>query len=69
MYGDQFRVAKSPTGYRVELCRRGEPYVTFADGLSKKAAETEVRSLTALWAKISKAPSVPSSRAALGQQI
>ncbi len=51
---DQFRVTKSPTGYRVELFRRGEPYVTFVDGVTKRCAEGEARALTALWLKISK---------------
>jgi hypothetical protein len=54
MSQDQFRVQQSSTGYRVELCRDGEPYVTFVDGLTREGAEAEARSLTALWLKISK---------------
>ncbi|HXY08798.1 MAG TPA: hypothetical protein VEI52_13240 [Terriglobales bacterium] len=54
MLEDQFWVRKSSTGYRVELCRGGEPYVTFVDGLTREGAEAEARSLTALWLKISK---------------
>ena len=47
-----FHVARSPSGYRVELHRRGKPYVTFVDGLTKEAAEQEARSLDVLWQKI-----------------
>jgi len=54
MSQDEFRVQKSLTGYRVELCRNGEPYVTFLDGLTREGAEAEAGSLTALWLKISK---------------
>jgi len=54
MLDDRFRVVKSATGYRVEMCRGGEPYVTFVDGLSKKGVEIEARSLAAFWDKISK---------------
>jgi len=54
MLQDQFRVRKSSTGYRVELCRGGKPYVTFVDGLTREGAEAGARSLTALWLKISK---------------
>ncbi len=49
---DEFRVAPSVTGYRVELYRAGKPYVTFMDGLTQDSAERTVHSLTALWAKI-----------------
>ena len=49
---NEFRIRQSSKGYRVELCRDGQPYVTFLDGLSQKNAEREARSLTALWAKI-----------------
>lgn len=52
MSQDEFRVAESAAGYRVELHRAGRPYVTFMDGLTQDAAERTVRSLTALWAKI-----------------
>jgi hypothetical protein len=62
MSHDQFRVRKSSTGYRVELCRDGEPYVTFVDGLTREGAEAEARSLTALWLKISNRHSVVVSR-------
>ena len=54
MSQDQFQVRKSSTGYRVELCRNGKPYVTFVNGLTREGAEAEARSLTALWLKISK---------------
>lgn len=50
---NEFRVIESATGYRVELCRDGEPYVTFMDGLTRQGAEREARSLTAFWARIS----------------
>jgi hypothetical protein len=50
---NEFRVTESATGYRVELCRNGKPYVTFMDGLTREGAEREARSLMALWAKIS----------------
>ena len=60
---NEFRVTESATGYRVELCRDGEPYVTFMDGLTRQGAEREARSLTAFWARISvrppMGPSVP----------
>lgn len=49
----EFRVSQSPKGYRVELCRNGEPYVTFLDGLTRERAERGARSLTALWGKMS----------------
>ena len=49
----EFRVRESARGYRVELCRDGEPYVTFIDGVTRGNAEREARSLTALWARIS----------------
>ena len=54
MSQDQFWVRKSSIGYRVELCRNGESYVTFVDGLTREGAEAQARSLTALWLKISK---------------
>ena len=50
---DEFRVAESAQGYRVELYRFGKPYVTFIDGLTREGAERAVRSLAALWTKIS----------------
>jgi hypothetical protein len=50
---NEFRVKESARGYRVELFRDGEPYVTFMDGLTREGAEREARSLTALWARIS----------------
>ena len=49
----EFRVRESARGYRVELCRAGEPYVTFMDGLTQEGAEREARSLTVLWENIS----------------
>jgi len=49
---NEFRIRQSSKGYRVELYRDGQPYVTFLDGLSQQNAEREARSLTALWAKI-----------------
>lgn len=49
----EFRVRESVRGHRVELCRDGEPYVTFMDGLTREGAEREARSLTALWERIS----------------
>ena len=54
MSRDEFRVQQSSTGYRVELCRDGQPFVTFVNGLTKEGAEREARALTALWLKISK---------------
>ncbi len=56
---NNFHVARSQSGYRVELHRGGKPYVTFVDGLTKEAAEQEARSLDRLWRKIR--VSVPSS--------
>ncbi len=50
---NEFRVRKSSTGYCVELCRDGQAYVTFVDGLTKRAAEQEAHALTVLWKKIS----------------
>ena len=50
---DDFKVRQSVTGYRVELCRDGAPYVTFTDGLTRESAEREAISLAALWAGIS----------------
>ena len=49
---DSFHVARSQSGYRVELHRNGKPYVTFVDGLTKEAAEQEARSLILLWQRI-----------------
>jgi len=49
---DSFHVARSQSGYRVELHRHGKPYATFVDGLSKEAAEREARSLDVLWQRI-----------------
>jgi hypothetical protein len=48
----ELRVKQPSPGYRVELDRDGEPYVTFLDGLSRQNAEREARSLTPLWIKI-----------------
>jgi len=56
---DHFHVARSQSGYRVELYRGGKPYVTFVDGLTKEAAEQEARSLDRLWRRIR--VTVPSS--------
>lgn len=53
---NEFRVRESARGYRVELCRDGEPYVTFMDGLTQEGAEQEARSLMVLWDKISVPP-------------
>ena len=50
---NEFRVRTSPNGFCVELCRDGEPYVTFIDGLTRQAAEQEARALTELWRRIS----------------
>jgi len=49
---NEFRVTESAKGYRVELCRDGESYVTFMDGLTQEGAEREARSLMVLWEKI-----------------
>jgi len=49
---DHFHVARSQSGYRVELYRGGKPYVTFVDGLTKEAAKQEAQSLDVLWQKI-----------------
>ena len=61
---DSFHVARSQSGYRVELYRSGKPYVTFVDGLTREAAEQEARSLERLWQKIKIRRDVPSSRTA-----
>ena len=53
MLDDEFQVRQSHTGHRVELCRNGESYVTFMDGLTREGAEREARALTVLWLKIS----------------
>ncbi len=53
MSQDEFRVTESGAKYRVELYRGGKRYVTFIDGLTQDCAERAVRSLTALWVKIS----------------
>ncbi len=58
MLQDEFKVKESSTGYRVELCRHGKPYVTFLGGLTREGAERQARSLTALWAKISTPKSI-----------
>ena len=57
---NSFHVARSESGYRVELHRGGKPYVTFVDGLTKEAAEQEARSLEMLWEKIKIRRDVPS---------
>jgi hypothetical protein len=49
---NEFRVRKSASGYGVELCRNGTPYVTLMDGLTQEVAEREARSLMALGARI-----------------
>jgi len=59
---NRFHVARSQRGYRVELYRGDEPYVTFVDGLTREAAEQEARSLDTLWRKISR--NVPSASSA-----
>jgi len=61
---DNFQVAKSQSGYRVELHRHGKPYATFVDGLSKEAAEREARSLGVLWQRIRARIPRPRTRAA-----
>jgi hypothetical protein len=61
---NNFHVARSQRGYRVELYRSGKPYVTFLDGLTMEAAEQEARSLDTLWRKIKIRRDVPSSRTA-----
>ena len=62
---NEFRVRESSTGYRVELCRDGEPYVTFLDGLTRQGAEREAHALTALWSKLSgPSPETPVPREA-----
>jgi hypothetical protein len=50
---NEFRVAESARGYRVELCRDGESYVTYMDGLTQECAEREARSLMVLLEKMS----------------
>ena len=50
---NEFRIRESARGYRVELCRDGEPYVTFMDGLTQEGAERAARSLMTLWGRIS----------------
>jgi len=52
----EFRVVQLSGGYSVELLRDGKPYVTFLQGLSKRAAEQSVRDLTAFWRRISPRP-------------
>jgi hypothetical protein len=64
---NEFQVKESSAGYRVELCRDGEPYVTFLDGLTRQGAEREARSLTALWAKLS-TPRPAAGRASVPQE-
>ncbi len=54
----EFRVNKSDKGHRVVLYRKGLPYVTFADGLTKEAAEREAHLLTVLWSRIRREPEV-----------
>jgi hypothetical protein len=61
---NSFHVARSRSGYRVELYRSGKPYATFVDGLTREAAEQEARSLDTLWHKIQIRPDVVSSRTA-----
>ncbi len=51
-----FRVNKSDKGHRVVLYRKGLPYVTFADGLTKEAAEREAHLLSVLWSRIQRRP-------------
>ncbi len=52
----EFRVNKSEKGHRVVLYRKGLPYVTFADGLTKEAAEREAHLLSVLWSRIQRQP-------------
>jgi len=59
---NSFHVARSQSGYRVELYRSGKPYTTFVDGLTREAAEQEARSLDTLWRKLRR--DAPSSRTA-----
>lgn len=61
---DSFQVARSQSGYRVELHRDGKPYATFVDGLSKEAAEQAARSLGLLWQRIRVRVPSPRTRAA-----
>ena len=61
---DSFHVARSQSGYRVELHRNGKPYVTFVDGLTKEAAEREALSLGVLWQRIRVRVPLPRTRAA-----
>ncbi len=52
----EFRVKQSEKGHRVVLYRKGLPYVTFADGLTKEAAEREAHLLSVLWSRIQRQP-------------
>ncbi len=54
----EFRVNQSEKGHRVVLYRKGLPYVTFADGLTKEAAEREAHLLSVLWSRIRREPEI-----------
>ncbi len=53
MLGDEFVVKASLGGHSVNLYRKGQHCVTFANGLTQENAEREARNLAALWRKIS----------------
>ncbi len=53
MSGDEFVVSTSVGGHSVNLYRKGQHCVTFANGLTRENAEREARNLAALWRKIS----------------
>jgi hypothetical protein len=61
---NDFHVARSQNGFRVELHRGGKPYVTFVDGLTKEAAEQEAHKLDLLWQRIRVNAASPSGVAA-----
>ena len=58
---NEFRVEKSPSGYRVALYRNNAFYVTFVDGLTLAAAERESQSLTIFWQRIQSRPAADHS--------
>lgn len=66
---NEFRVKESARGYRVELCRNGEPYVTFMDGLTRQGAEREALSLATFWARISVRQGMGASAPAVEQTV
>jgi hypothetical protein len=60
---DEFRVVKSPNGYRVALYRHDRYYVTFVDGLTLPAARRQAHFLTEFWQRIrSSSHSAPAPR-------